>query len=161
MDMSVKSDGSFVGRLASAEGLTAIAHNFVMEWAAILRDLLIGLFLAGAASAWIPDSFWQHLFLIDHPFAAKICGLIVGPIVAAATFVCSIGNVPLAAVLWNGGISFGGVMAFIFADLLIVPLLLIYRKYYGVRMTLVIAGTFYLAMVIAGYASELVSLHWA
>jgi len=156
MDMSVKGDGTFVGRLASADGLTAIAHNFVMEWAAILRDLLIGLFVAGAASAWIPASFWQHLFLTDHPVAAKIWGPVVGPLVAAATFVCSIGNVPLAAVLWNGGISFGGVMSFIFADLLIVPLLLIYRKYYGTRMTLVIAGTFYLAMVAAGYAIELV-----
>jgi uncharacterized membrane protein YraQ (UPF0718 family) len=100
-----------------------------MEWAAILRDLVIGLLIAGAAGAWIPDSFWQHLFPTGHPLAAKIWGPIIGPLVAVITFVCSIGNVPLAAVLWNGGISFGGVVAFLFADLIIIPILLIYRKY--------------------------------
>jgi uncharacterized protein len=82
-------------------------------------------------------------------------GPIVGPIVAIASFVCSIGNVPLAAVLWNGGISFGGVIAFIFADLLILPILNIYRKYYGLAMTLTLLGTFYAAMIAAGYLVEL------
>jgi len=80
----------------------------------------------------------------------------VGPIVAMFSFVCSIGNVPLAAVLWNGGISFGGVVAFIFADLLILPILNIYRKYYGTAMMLTLLGTFYAAMVAAGYLVELI-----
>jgi uncharacterized membrane protein YraQ (UPF0718 family) len=95
------------------------------------------------------------LFFTDHPLASALWGPIVGPIVAILSFVCSIGNVPLAAVLWNGGISFGGVVAFLFADLLILPILNIYRKYYGSRMTLVLLGTFYTAMVGAGYLVEL------
>jgi len=155
MDMSVAGTGSFWSRLASPAGFTSISHNFVMEWAAILRDLVGGLFIAGAAGAWIPDSFWQHLFLADHPTLAKLWGPIIGPLVAVATFVCSIGNVPLAAVLWNGGISFGGVISFIFADLIIIPLLLIYAKYYGRRMAWFMFGTFYLTMAVAGYAIEL------
>jgi uncharacterized membrane protein YraQ (UPF0718 family) len=155
MDMSVQADGSFWHRLTSPQGFTSVSHNFVMEWAAILRDLVIGLLVAGAAAAWIPDSFWQHLFLADHGTLAKIWGPIIGPLVAVLTFVCSIGNVPLAAVLWNGGISFGGVVAFVFADLIIVPLLLIYAKYYGRRMAWFLFATFYATMVAAGYLVEL------
>jgi uncharacterized membrane protein YraQ (UPF0718 family) len=100
--------------------------------------------------------------LADHPFAAKVWGPLVGPLVAVVTFVCSIGNVPLAAVLWNGGLSFGGVVSFIFADLLIVPILAIYRKYYGRGIAVRLALTFYVAMALAGYVVELVFglLHW-
>lgn len=154
MDMSVTAEGSFWHRLASPAGLTSISHNFVMEWAAILRDLLIGLLIAGCAAAWIPDTFWQHLFFSGHPLLAKIWGPLIGPLVAVAAFVCSIGNVPLAAVLWNGGISFGGVISFIFADLIIIPLLFIYRKYYGARMAWFLFATFYATMVAAGYLIE-------
>jgi uncharacterized protein len=93
--------------------------------------------------------------LADHPGWSALWGPIVGPIVAIVSFVCSIGNVPLAAVLWNGGISFGGVIAFIYADLLILPILNIYRKYYGTRMMLTLLGTFYASMVAAGYLVEL------
>ncbi|HEY2165766.1 MAG TPA: permease [Jatrophihabitantaceae bacterium] len=156
MDMSVGATGSFWRRLASGDGVTSVSHNFVMEWAAVLRDVAIGLLLAGAAAAWIPDAFWQHLFLTDHPLAAKIWGPLIGPVVSVAAFVCSIGNVPLAAVLWNGGISFGGVASFIFADLIIIPILVIYAKYYGRRMAWFLFGTFYAAMVCAGYVIELV-----
>ncbi len=155
MDMSVTGEGSFLRRLVSGRGFTAVSHVFVMEWAAILRDLIIGLLVAGAIGAWVPNSFWQNFFLTDHPVLSAVWGPIVGPVVAIVAFVCSIGNVPLAAVLWNGGISFGGVTAFIFADLLILPILNIYRKYYGMRMTLIILGTFYVAMVGAGYAVEI------
>ena len=102
-----------------------------MEWAAILRDLVIGLLVAGAIAAWVPDSFWRAFFFSGHPMAAKLWGPLIGPVVAIISFVCSIGNVPLAVVLWKGGISFGGVVAFIFADLIIPPILSIYRKYYG------------------------------
>ena len=156
MEMSVQRDGSFRQRLFSGEGLTAVANVFVMEWAAILRDLVIGLLIAGAVAAWVPASFWQGFFLTGHPLAAALWGPIVGPLVAVAAFVCSIGNVPLAAVLWNGGISFGGVVAFIFGDLIILPIVNIYRKYYGIRTALFVTAVFYAAMVLAGYAVELI-----
>jgi hypothetical protein len=154
MDMSVHRDGSFRRRLLSRDAYTSVSHVFFMEWAAILRDLVIGLLIAGAIAAWVPASFWHSFFLTDHPLGSKLWGPIVGPVVAIASFVCSIGNVPLAAVLWNGGISFGGVVSFIFADLLILPIINIYRKYYGWRMALYITGTFYVAIVVAGYAVE-------
>lgn len=155
MDMSVSETGSVWRRLASAKGFTAISHIFVMEWAAVIRDIAIGLLIAGALGAWVPDTFWQSFFLVDHPMLAKIWGPLIGPLVAIASFVCSIGNIPLAAVLWNGGISFGGVVSFIFADLLILPILVIYRKYYGTRMALFLLGTLYTACVVAGYAVEI------
>jgi hypothetical protein len=156
MDMTVQRQGSFWRRLFSREAFTAVSHVFVMEWAAILRDLIVGLLIAGAVAAWVPDSFWRHFFLTGHPLAAALWGPLIGPLVAVVSFVCSIGNVPLAAVLWNGGISFGGVIAFIFGDLIILPIINIYRKYYGLRMALFITGAFYAAMVIAGYLVELI-----
>ncbi|MDT5146776.1 MAG: uncharacterized protein QOC58_1421 [Mycobacterium sp.] len=155
MDMSIQRQGSFWRRLFSSEGFTSVSHVFVMEWLAILRDLVLGLLIAGAIAAWVPGKFWQVFFLADHPGWSALWGPLVGPIVAILSFVCSIGNVPLAAVLWNGGISFGGVIAFIYADLLILPILNIYRKYYGTRMMLTLLGTFYAAMVAAGYLIEL------
>ncbi|MFJ2866696.1 permease [Kitasatospora sp. NPDC087314] len=155
MDMSVAGEGSFARRLLSRQGVTSVSHVFVMEWAAILKDLVLGLLIAGAIAAWVPDSFWQAFFFADHPLAGKLWGPLIGPLVAIASFVCSIGNVPLAVVLWKGGISFGGVVAFIFADLLILPILNIYRKYYGRRTALFLLGTFYTAMVVAGYVVEL------
>jgi uncharacterized membrane protein YraQ (UPF0718 family) len=156
MDMSVQGPGSFASRLFSRDGYTAVAHVFVMEWAAIIRDLVIGLIVAGAIAAWVPDRFWRLFFFAGHPLAAKLWGPLIGPVLAVVSFVCSIGNVPLAVVLWKGGISFGGVVAFIFADLIIAPILNIYRKYYGARMALFLLGTFYTAMAAAGYAVELV-----
>jgi uncharacterized protein len=155
MDMSIGGDGSFVRRLLSEKGLTSVSHIFVMEWAAVLRDIVIGLLIAGAVAAWVPDTFWQTLFLTDHQVLSKVWGPIIGPVIAMLSFVCSIGNVPLAGVLWNGGISFGGVVSFLFADLIIVPILVIYRKYYGTRMMLVLLGVFYATMVTAGYVVEL------
>ncbi|WP_406115476.1 permease [Streptomyces sp. NBC_01014] len=156
MDMSIQGEGSFAHRLFSPAGLTSVAHVFVMEWAAILRDLVTGLFIAGAIAAWVPDSFWQAFFLDGHPLAATLIGPLIGPLVAIVSFVCSVGNVPLAVVLWKGGISFGGVIAFLYADLLILPILNIYRKYYGARTAAVVLGVFYGAMVIAGYVTEAV-----
>src|SRR5207244_12324563 len=95
-------------------------------------------------------------FLVKHPTLAKLWGPLIGPVVAMLSFVCSIGNVPLAAVLWNGGISFGGVVAFIFADLIVLPILNIYRKYYGRRVSLFLLAVFYVTMAGAGYVVELV-----
>ena len=155
MDMSIQEKGSLWQRLHSKQGYTSISHIFIMEWTAVIRDIVLGLLIAGAIAAWVPDSFWQRLFFVGHPTLAKVWGPLIGPIVSLLSFVCSIGNVPLAAVLWNEGISFGGVIAFIFADLIIVPILVIYRKYYGTKMMLFILGTFYATMVAAGYLVEL------
>jgi uncharacterized protein len=154
MDMSVGGEGSWWRRLRTPAGFTATADYFVMDWAAVYRDVFGGLLIAGALAAWVPDSFWQGLFLESHPTLAKFWGPLIGPAVAMLSFVCSIGNVPLAAVLWNGGISFGGVLAFIFADLLILPIIDIYRRYYGWRMAGFIVVTFYAAMVSAGLVVE-------
>jgi uncharacterized protein len=153
MDMSV-TGGSIWERLRSPKGFTAVANYFVMDWAAIWKDIFGGLLIAGALAAWVPHSFWESLFVVDHPTLAKLWGPLVGPLVAVISFVCSIGNVPLAAVLWNGGISFGGVIAFIFADLIVLPILNIYRKYYGLRVAGFLLVTFYAAMVGAALLVE-------
>jgi uncharacterized membrane protein YraQ (UPF0718 family) len=154
MDMSVQAAGSWWERLRTREGFTATANYFVMDWAAVWVDIFGGLLIAGALAAWVPDHFWRSLFLEGHPTLAKFWGPVIGPVVAVLSFVCSIGNVPLAAVLWNGGISFGGVLAFIFADLIVLPIMDIYRKYYGWRMAAFLLATFYATMVAAGVVVE-------
>lgn len=156
MDMSLTEGGSLLRRIGSPHGFTAISHSFVMDWAAIWKDIAAGLLIAGALAAWVPESFWRSFFFVEHPLFAKFWGPLIGPLVAIVSFVCSIGNVPLAAVLWNGGISFGGVIAFIFADLIVLPILNIYRKYYGWRVSLFLLATFYATMVVAGLIVELV-----
>jgi len=153
MDMSV-SGGSFFTRLLSGKGFTAVSNLFVMDWASVWVDIVLGLLIAGALAAWVPDSFWNAFFFTNNPTIAKIIGPLVGPLVAIVSFVCSIGNVPLAAVLWKGGISFGGVVSFIFADLIILPILDIYRKYYGWKVMGYILLTFYVTMAAAGYVVE-------
>jgi uncharacterized membrane protein YraQ (UPF0718 family) len=158
MDMSVTEGGTLWQRITSAEGLTAISHYFVMDWAAVWLDIVGGLLIAGALAAWVPQAFWQSLFLVDHPLLATLWGPIVGPLVSVISFVCSVGNIPLAAVLWNGGISFGGVIAFIFADLIVIPILDIYRKYYGLKMAGFLFVTFYVAM--AGAALIVEAIFW-
>ncbi len=154
MDMAVHEHAPLWRRLTSPRGFTATANYFVMDWAAIWVDIVGGLLIAGALAAWVPESWWQSLFLENHDTLAKFWGPLIGPVVAIISFVCSIGNVPLAAVLWNGGISFGGVLAFIFADLIVLPILDIYRKYYGWRMAGFLLATFYAAMVGASLVVE-------
>src|SRR5438094_9818067 len=151
MDMSISERGSNLHRLATPQGFTATANVFVMEWASILRDLVGGLLIAGALAAWVPNSWWQSLFFEGHPTFAKFWGPLIGPLVAVLSFVCSIGNVPLAAVLWNGGISFGGVLAFIFADLTTLPILNIYRRHYGLEMSIFLLTAFSNAMVASAF----------
>ena len=153
MDMSV-SGGSFFSRLLSRRGFTAVSNFFVMDWASVWVDIVLGLLIAGALAAWVPNAFWNAFFFSNNPTIAKIEGPLVGPLVAIFSFVCSVGNVPLAAVLWRGGISFGGVVSFIFADLIILPILDIYRKYYGWRVMGYILVTFYVTMAAAGYVVE-------
>ncbi len=153
MDMSV-SGGSFWQKLFSSKGFTAVSHYFVMDWASVWVDIVLGLLIAGALAAWVPDSFWRAFFLTSNPTWASIEGPLVGPLVAIISFVCSVGNVPLAAVLWQGGISFGGVVSFIFADLIVLPILDIYRKYYGWKVMSYILVTFFVTMASAGYVIE-------
>ncbi|MBV9898459.1 MAG: permease [Chloroflexi bacterium] len=143
-----------LSRLFSGRGVTATSHYFVMDWASVWTDVVGGLVIAGALAAWVPDAFWRAFFLTDNPRLAAIEGPLVGPLVAILSFVCSVGNVPLAAVLWQGGISFGGVVSFIFADLIVLPILDIYRKYYSGRVALFILVTFYFTMAAAGYLVE-------
>jgi uncharacterized membrane protein YraQ (UPF0718 family) len=154
MDMSVTEGGSLWQRLTSEQGITAISHYFVMAWASVWLDIVGGLLIAGALGAWVPHEFWQSFFLVDHPILTTLWGPIIGPLVAVISFVCSLGNIPLAAVLWNGGITFGGVIAFIFADLTVIPILDIYRKYYGPKMAPFLFVTFYDAMAAAALMVE-------
>jgi uncharacterized membrane protein YraQ (UPF0718 family) len=155
MDMAVY-DGPLLQRIFSKRGLTAASHYFVMDWASLWVDLVAGLLIAGAIAAWVPKGVWAGLFFAGHPWESRIVGPLIGPIVAVFTFVCSIGNVPLAAVLWNGGASFGGVIAFLFADLIVLPLLDIYRRYYGLKATAALTAAFYIAMAAAAYVIEAV-----
>ncbi|MGA8278887.1 MAG: permease [Rhodanobacteraceae bacterium] len=150
-----KRTGNWRDRLGSRKGWIAISHYYVMNWAMVWKDILVGLLIAGALGAWVPHEFWQTFFLHGYnPWMVALWGALIGPLIALAAFTCSVGNVPLAAVLWNGGISFGGVVAFIFGDLIIPPILNIYRKYYGSKPTLFLFASFYLVMVIAALCVE-------
>jgi uncharacterized membrane protein YraQ (UPF0718 family)/YHS domain-containing protein len=150
MDMSI-TDGPFLSRLFSGRAFTAISHTFFMDLNALYVDIGLGFLIAGALAAWVPNSLWQAFFLTNNPTLNEFWGPLIGPFISMLSFVCSVGNVPLAVVLWNGGISFGGVISFIFADLIILPIINIYRKYYGGRMSLYLLGVSYLAMALAGF----------
>jgi uncharacterized protein len=156
MDMSVGGEGSILARIISPKGFTAISHYFVMDWASVWIDIVLGLLIAGALAAWVPKEFWQAFFLSADPVWSKIVGPLIGPVVAIISFVCSVGNVPLAAVLWNGGISFGGVIAFLFGDLIVLPILDIYRRYYGLKIAALLLLVSYAAMAGAAYIVELI-----
>jgi uncharacterized protein len=136
-------------RLASVSAWSDVAHNFRGDWQMLYKEITIGFLLAGFL-AQLPDGFFNGLFLDGSPALIRtVWGALIGPVIAVMSFVCSIGNVPLAAVLWSGGISFAGVMAFIFADLLVLPILAIYRKYYGAEFTLRIVALMLVTMVAA------------
>jgi uncharacterized protein len=136
-------------RLTSVEAWSDVAHNFRGDWEMLWKEIGAGFLIAGFV-ALLPMSFFNGLFLTDSPAWIRIPeNVIVGPLVAVLSFVCSIGNVPLAAVLWAGGISFSGVIAFIYADLLVIPILLIYRKYYGTRIAVLFSSIMLGAIVLA------------
>ncbi|BEP12034.1 permease [Acidothermaceae bacterium B102] len=120
----------------------------------IRRELVIGFVVAGFAAIEVPTSWWRTVFLTGHGFWSSLENVVVGPFVAVISFVCSVGNVPLAAALWQGGISFGGAISFVFADLITLPLLVIYRKYYGTPLTLKLLAVFWATMSAAGLATE-------
>jgi uncharacterized membrane protein YraQ (UPF0718 family) len=141
-------------RLASADAWSDVAHNFRHDWSMLYREIALGFVLAGFVGQ-LGNDFWGALFISDAPPALKLIeNAIVGPLIAVASFVCSVGNVPLAAVLWSGGISFAGVIAFLFADLIVVPIILIYRKYYGARFAWRIVALMFVTMVLAALAVD-------
>ena len=136
-------------RLTSAEAWSDVAHNFRGDWQMLWREIAIGFLLAGFI-AQVPNDVFQGLFLHNAPAPLPaIESAIVGPVIAVLSFVCSVGNVPLAAVLWSGGISFAGVLAFLYADLIVLPIVAIYRKYYGTSFALRITALMFVTMVVA------------
>jgi uncharacterized protein len=141
-------------RLTSAAAWSDVAHNFRGDWQVLWKEISLGFLLAGFI-AQLGDGFFNGLFIKDAPpLVTAIENVIVGPIIAVLSFVCSVGNVPLAAVLWSGGISFAGVMAFIFADLIVLPIIAIYRKYYGWAFALRITALMFVTMVLAALAVD-------
>ncbi|MGB9026237.1 MAG: permease [Rhodomicrobium sp.] len=148
-------NSTFWEKLGRPATRVAIAHNFAMDWRMLWKDLAFGFLIAGALSAFVPDQIWHRLFLVDAPSWLQVpVNAIMGPLVAVFTFVCSIGNVPMAAVLWGSGVSFGGVLAFLYADLIVLPLLDVYRRYYGSKMAAYIAGIFFVTMVLAAIVMD-------
>ncbi len=141
-------------RIRSRQGWGDAAGYTISDVTMLRKELVIGFVVAGFLAALVPNSFWQSLFLTGHGFGSSLENVILGPFLAIISFVCSVGNVPLAAALWQGGISFGGVIAFVFADLITLPLLVIYRKYFGTAITVRILITFWATMSIAGLAVE-------
>src|SRR3954454_23991661 len=153
---SVGSDVSWRERLTSAEAWSDVAHNFRGDWQMLYKEILAGFLLAGFI-AQLGQDFFNGLFLKDAPDAVQVIwGAFIGPVIAVLSFVCSVGNVPLAAVLWSGGISFAGVMAFIFADLIVLPIIAAYRKYYGTNYALRITALMFVTMVSAALIIDLV-----
>jgi uncharacterized membrane protein YraQ (UPF0718 family)/YHS domain-containing protein len=142
-------------RLTSGQAWSDVAHNFRGDWQMLYREITIGFLLAGYI-ALLGEDFFNGLFLKDSPAAVQVVwGAFVGPLIAVLSFVCSVGNVPLAAVLWSGGISFAGVMAFIFADLIVLPIVAAYRKYYGTAFALRITALMFTTMVLAALVIDL------
>jgi uncharacterized membrane protein YraQ (UPF0718 family)/YHS domain-containing protein len=147
-------DLSWRERMTSPSAWSDVAHNFRGDWQMLWKEISIGFLLAGFV-AQLGDGFFNSLFIKDAPpLVTAIENVIVGPIIAVLSFVCSVGNIPLAAVLWSGGISFAGVMAFIFADLIVLPIIAIYRKYYGWAFALRITALMFVTMVLAALAID-------
>jgi uncharacterized protein len=143
-------EGSLIERLRDPQTRVRIAQNFVMDWGMLWKDLLLGFGIAGALAAFVPDGVWHAVFIQGAPAWIQVpANALLGPLVAVISFVCSIGNVPMAAILWGSGVSFGGVLAFLYADLIVLPLLDVYRRYYGWRMAAYIFAVFYATMALS------------
>jgi uncharacterized membrane protein YraQ (UPF0718 family)/YHS domain-containing protein len=141
-------------RLRSKGGWADAASYTMADLTMLRRELIIGFTVAGFLAVVVPTGLWNAVFIHGHGFPTTLENVVVGPFIAVISFVCSIGNVPLAAALWKGGISFGGVVSFLFADLISFPLLLVYRRYYGTRLMLRMLVIFWLTMSAAGLATE-------
>jgi uncharacterized protein len=148
------SEGRLRDRVTSLDSWSDVAHNFRGDWEMLWKEIAAGFLIAGFV-ALLPTSLFNHLFVTDAPAPARLAeNVVVGPVVAILSFVCSVGNVPLAAVLWAGGISFAGVVAFVYADLIVIPILLIYRKYYGLRLAALTAGIMFVTIAAAALAVD-------
>ncbi len=147
--------GGPVGTSARSLAAWSDASRYAVADATMLRrELFVGYAVAGLLAVLVPARAWDALFLHGHGVWTTVENAFVGPLIAVASWVCSIGNVPLAAALWSGGISFGGVVAFLFADLIAMPLILVYRKFYGWRLTVRLVGLLYGSMVVAGLVTQ-------
>ncbi|MGR4064175.1 MAG: permease [Vulcanimicrobiaceae bacterium] len=143
-------------KLRQPELRVLVAQNVAMDWSMLRNDLLLGFVFAGLIGTLVPVAAWKALFLTHAPAWIQLpANALVGPVIAIFSFVCSIGNVPLAAILWGSGISFGGVLSFLYADLIVLPLLDVYRRYYGLRMAIYIGVVFFVTMVATGILMDL------
>ena len=148
---------TFWDKLRNPQTPVTIAQTFVMDVSMLWQDLALGFLIAGALGAFVPAGIWGAFFLHGAPPGVQIvANAIAGPLVAIVSFVCSIGNVPMAAILWGSGISFGGVLSFLYADLIVLPLLDVYRRYYGLKMATYIGVVFFVTMVAAGIIMQFV-----
>ena len=154
-DMPEK-DEPFKEKIRKAERWTDVADAFIMDISMMWKEILIGFFIAGLLMVLVPDNWWRNLFITQGTGSVRLIeNAVVGPLIAIASFVCSIGNIPLASLLWSSGISFGGVISFIYADLIIIPLILIYQKYYGAKAAFYITVVLFVSMVSAGIIVDL------
>ncbi len=153
-DEGADDEESFKDRIRSRKGWGDASGYTISDLTMLRKELVIGFVVAGFLAALVPTSFWQSIFWTGHGFASSLENVVIGPLLAILSFVCSVGNVPLAAALWQGGISFGGVVSFIFADLITLPLLAIYRKYYGTAMMLRMLAVMWATMSVGGLAVE-------
>ena len=144
----------FLKKLTSLSHWRDAAGYTIGDFTMLRVELVVGFIVAGLAAAIVPNSFWNSLFITGHGFLSSLENVLIAPFIAFISFVCSVGNVPLAAALWHGGISFGGTVAFIFADLLALPLVLIYRKYYGLKLSIRLALLFWFVMSTSGLITE-------
>ncbi len=141
-------------RLRSADAWSEVAHNFRNDWAMLYREIALGFLLAGFVGL-LGNDFFNSLFIVHAPSPLRLVeNVLVGPLIAILSFVCSVGNIPLAAVLWSGGIGFAGVIAFVFADLVVLPIVAIYRKYYGTAFTVRIVALMLVTIVLAALAID-------
>jgi uncharacterized protein len=141
-------------RLTSAAAWSDVAHNFRNDWSMLYREIALGFLLAGFVGL-LGNDFFNGLFIVDAPAPLRLAeNVLVGPLIAILSFVCSVGNIPLAAVLWSGGIGFAGVIAFVFADLVVLPIVAIYRKYYGTAFALRIVALMLVTIVLAALAVD-------
>ena len=147
---------SFTKKIRKRENWARVASAFIMDVSMLWKEILIGFLIAGFLMVLVPGTWWQKLLVTHGPAPVRLIeNAIIGPLIAVLSFVCSIGNIPLASLLWSGGISFGGVISFIYAGLIIIPLILIYRKYYGAKAALYITAIMFTSMVIAGVTIDL------
>ena len=156
MDSARAAGRTILQKLQDPRIRVLIAQNFAMDWSMLWKDLFGGFLIAGAMAAFIPNGFWSALFLHGAPAYLQVpANAVIGPLIAIISFVCSIGNVPLAAILWGSGISFGGVLSFLYADLIVLPLLDVYRRYYGWKMAAYIGVIFFVTMALSGILMDI------